>query len=128
MSGLTPGLILSGGADGFIPFEPAALAEFQGEQAGLLVFDLVRRAVWDFAVRRGSGEYRPLLVEYRGGRMPFLKFYSEADYGGDFKTEANYKAPEVQCLIATGGVVDCFDTPEDILAAICGGVLSGRRF
>ena len=70
---------------------------------------------------------RPLLVKYRGEwRMPFLKFYTETDYGGDFKTEANYKAPEVQCLIVTGGVVDCFDTPEDIMAAVDGRHLSGR--
>ena len=62
---------------------------------------------------------RPLLVNYRGEwRMPFLKFYSEADYGGDFKTEANYKAPEVQCLIVSGGMVDCFDTPDEVLSAI----------
>ncbi len=72
---------------------------------------------------------RPLLVEYRGEwRMPFLKFYSEADYGGDFKTEANYKAPEVQCLIATGGVVDCFDAPEDILAAVAAGSYQAEGF
>ncbi|MES2435748.1 MAG: ABC transporter permease [Pseudomonadota bacterium] len=66
---------------------------------------------------------RPLLVEYRGEwRMPFLKFYSEADYGGDFKTEANYKAPEVQCLIISGGMVDCFDKPDEVLSAIHEGV------
>lgn len=72
---------------------------------------------------------RPLLVNYRGEwRMPFLKFYSEADYGGDFRTEANYKAPEVQCLIVTGGVVDCFDTPEDILAAVAAGSYQAEGF
>ena len=72
---------------------------------------------------------RPLLVEYRGEwRMPFLKFYTETDYGGDFKTEANYKAPEVQCLIVTGGVVDCFDAPEDILAAVDAGSYQAEGF
>lgn len=72
---------------------------------------------------------RPLLVEYRGEwRMPFLKFYSETDYGGDFKTEANYKAPEVQCLIVTGGVVDCFDAPEDILTAVDAGTYQADGF
>ncbi len=72
---------------------------------------------------------RPLLVDYRGEwRMPFLKFYTETDYGGDFKTEANYKAPEVQCLIVTGGVVDCFDTPEDILAAVDAGTYQAEGF
>ena len=72
---------------------------------------------------------RPLLVEYRGEwRMPFLKFYTETDFGGDFKTEANYKAPEVQCLIVTGGVVDCFDTPEDIMAAVSAGTYQAEGF
>lgn len=72
---------------------------------------------------------RPLLVEYRGEwRMPFLKFYTETDYGGDFRTEANYKAPEVQCLIVTGGVVDCFDTPEDIMAAVDAGTYQAEGF
>ena len=62
---------------------------------------------------------RPLLVNYRGEwRMPFLKFYSEADFGGDFRTEANYKSPEVQCLIKTGGLVDCFDEPETMIQAV----------
>ncbi len=56
---------------------------------------------------------RPLLVEYRNEwRMPFLSFYSEADFGGDFRTEANYKSPEVDCLIRSGGLVTCFDDPE----------------
>ena len=72
---------------------------------------------------------RPLLVNYRGEwRMPFLKFYTETDYGGDFRTEANYKAPEVQCLIVTGGVVDCFDTPDDILAAVGAGTYQAESF
>ena len=49
----------------------------------------------------------PLLVSYQGQlRAPFISFYSEADYGGDFKTEANYRDPVVQCLIRTGGVVE----------------------
>ncbi|MFM2349231.1 MAG: hypothetical protein RIR04_197, partial [Pseudomonadota bacterium] len=44
----------------------------------------------------------PLLVSYQGDlRAPFISFYSEADYGGDFKTEANYRDPVVQCLIHT---------------------------
>lgn len=62
---------------------------------------------------------KPLLVQYRGEwRMPFMRFYSEKDFGGDFKTEANYKSPEVDCLIRTGGVIDCFDTPKEIIAAV----------
>ncbi|MDB5665934.1 ABC transporter permease [Cypionkella sp.] len=65
---------------------------------------------------------KPLLVNYRGEwRMPFLKFYSEADYGGDFRTEANYKSSEVECFILTGGLESCFDTPEEITAQVKAG-------
>jgi microcin C transport system permease protein len=65
---------------------------------------------------------KPLLVQYRGEwRAPFLTFYSETDFGGDFRTEANYKSPEVDCLIRTGGVIDCFDTPREIIAAVDDG-------
>ena len=53
--------------------------------------------------------------------MPFVHFYSEADFGGDFKTEANYKDPVVQCLIRSAGDEACFDTPEDMLAAMDSG-------
>ena len=61
---------------------------------------------------------RPLLVSYRGEiRSPIVSFYSEQDFGGDFPTEAAYSDPEVQCLIATGGLTDCFDAPREIMAA-----------
>lgn len=61
----------------------------------------------------------PLLVSYQGHlRAPFLTFYSEKDYGGDFLTEANYRDPVVQCLIRTGGGDACFDAPEDILKSV----------
>ncbi len=69
----------------------------------------------------------PLLVSYRGDwRMPFLHFYSEADFGGDFKTEASYRDPVVQCLIRTGGVQSCFDTPEDILKTLADGTIDPK--
>lgn len=34
----------------------------------------------------------------------------------------------MQCLIVTGGVVDCFDTPEDILAAVDAGTYQAEGF
>ena len=91
-----------------------------------------RRAFWSlciFSVLFGLSLFaevlandRPLLVEYRGEwRMPFVKFYSEADFGGDFRTEANYKSPEVGCLIRSGGLEACFDTPDEISTAIDNG-------
>lgn len=58
---------------------------------------------------------RPLLVKYQDGYYtPFLRFYSELTFGGDLRTEANYTTPEVQCLIVTGGSLDCWDDPEGI--------------
>ena len=60
---------------------------------------------------------RPLLVSYKGAwHAPFVRFYSEADFGGDFRTEANYKSAEVQCLIKAGGSLACFDDPKGVAA------------
>jgi microcin C transport system permease protein len=62
---------------------------------------------------------KPILVSYRGElRMPIFKFYPETAFGGDFQTEAIYRDPEVRCLIASGGIEDCFDDPEGILEGI----------
>ncbi|MFS4437831.1 ABC transporter permease [Paracoccaceae bacterium GXU_MW_L88] len=57
---------------------------------------------------------KPLLVSYQGElRVPIFQFYSELDYNGEFAAAADYKAPEVQCLIETGGLTDpCFEDPE----------------
>ena len=101
-------------------------------------FKANRRAYWSlilFAILFGVSLFaevlandRPLLVNYRGEwRMPFLKFYSEADFGGDFRTEANYKSTEVQCLIVTGGLVDCFDEPETTIQSAELGKLDGAE-
>ncbi|MDF1717792.1 MAG: ABC transporter permease [Antarcticimicrobium sp.] len=88
-----------------------------------------RRALWSlwiFAVLFGLSLFaeflandKPILVQYRGGYyMPVFKFYPETAFGGDFQTEAIYRDPEVQCLIASGGLEECFDEPEEIIAAI----------
>lgn len=58
---------------------------------------------------------RPLVVHFNGEwRFPIFEFYSEADFGGEFHTEAEYNAPEVQCLIATGGHEECLYDPEAV--------------
>ena len=99
-------------------------------------FTANRRAYWSlilFSILFGVSLFaevlandRPLLVNYRGEwRVPFLKFYSEADFGGDFRTEANYKSTEVECLILTGGLVDCFDDPDGLIAMAANGTLAG---
>ncbi len=60
---------------------------------------------------------RPLLVSYQGELYtPFLNTYSDAQFGGDFQTEAQYTDPDMQCLIATGGLESCFDDPAGVQA------------
>ncbi len=47
---------------------------------------------------------KPLLVRYDGGfYLPILKVYPETTFGGDFPTEADYRDPVVQDLIAEKG-------------------------
>ncbi|MGZ9810967.1 ABC transporter permease [Pseudoroseicyclus sp. H15] len=93
-----------------------------------------RRALWSLAIfsvlftislfAEFIANDHPIAVQYRGEwRMPIFSFYSEQDFGGDFPTEANYSSPEVQCLIRTGGLVECFDDPVGLRdAAIAGDV------
>ena len=69
---------------------------------------------------------KPLLVQYQGSYYtPFLKFYPETAFGGDFQTEANYRDIEVQCLIRSGGIEACFDDPEGIIAQAALGTVDG---
>lgn len=82
--------------------------------------------MWIFAVLFGltlPAEFlandKPILVSYRGEiYVPVFKFYPETVFGGDFQTEAIYRDPEVECLIQSGGIEDCFDEPEEILSGI----------
>ena len=71
---------------------------------------------------------KPILVNYRGDYfVPILKFYPETAFGGDFKTEAIYRDAEVECLIVSGGLEDCFDAPEEIIADAEDGVVNGEE-
>jgi microcin C transport system permease protein len=92
-------------------------------------FKANRRAYWAlivFSVLYGLSLFaevlandRPLLVSYRGElHAPFLQFYPETAFGGDLRTEANYTLPETQCLIVSGGSLDCWDDPEGISAEV----------
>jgi microcin C transport system permease protein len=71
---------------------------------------------------------RPLVVRFREElRFPVLHFYSEADFGGEFRTEAEYHSPEVRCLIRTGGAEACLDDPEGLYdEAVKTGTVEGR--
>ncbi len=84
-----------------------------------------RRALWSlrvFLVLFGLSLFaeilandRPLLVSYQGEiYTPFLSTYTDAQFGGDFQTEAQYKDPDLQCLIKTGGLESCFDDPAGV--------------
>ena len=62
---------------------------------------------------------RPILVKYQGEYyMPIFNFYPETTFGGDLPIEAQYRYDDIQCLIVTGGVIDCYDDPETILAEV----------
>lgn len=70
---------------------------------------------------------KPILVSYRGDfYTPIFKFYPETTFGGDFRTEAAYRDPEVQCLIKTGGLELCFDDPEHYIEDAVDGDIEGE--
>ncbi len=47
---------------------------------------------------------KPLMVEYKGGYyFPVLTFYDERTFGGDFKTEADYRDPYLRGKILQNG-------------------------
>ena len=54
---------------------------------------------------------KPILISYRGDYYtPIWNTYTEADFGGEFQTEAVYTDPVLDCLIRTGGNLDgCLD-------------------
>ncbi|MFW8635402.1 ABC transporter permease [Cribrihabitans pelagius] len=72
---------------------------------------------------------KPILASYRGELYaPVFNFYPETTFGGDFQTEAIYSDPEVECLIRSGGIEDCFDTPDEILEEIAAGTYAAEGF
>ncbi|NOD65232.1 MULTISPECIES: ABC transporter permease [unclassified Ruegeria] len=98
-----------------------------------------RRAFWSliiFSVLFGlslCAEFiandKPILVKYRGDfYTPIFNFYAETEFGGDFQTEAIYRDPEVQCLIDSGGLEECFDDPEGIIEQIDAGTFQAEGF
>jgi microcin C transport system permease protein len=90
-------------------------------------FKANRRAFWSlivfsvlYAVSLGAeiiANDKPLAVVYRGEILfPITNFYPETRFGGEFRTAANYRAAEVQCLILTGGAELCLDAPRAAMA------------
>ena len=72
---------------------------------------------------------RPILVQYQGSYYtPIFNFYPETEFGGDFRTEAVYRDVEVQCLIISGGLQDCWDYPEGVIEIVeATGSFNGER-
>jgi microcin C transport system permease protein len=71
---------------------------------------------------------KPILLSYRGHLyVPIYRFYPETEFGGDFRTEAIYRDPAVQCLIKTGGREECWDDPEAVSAEAETGMVSGEK-
>ena len=71
---------------------------------------------------------RPLLVKYQNAYyMPILSFYSEETFGGDLRTEAIYSDIEVECLIISGGLEECWDAPEQIITDSQDGIIDARK-
>ncbi len=71
---------------------------------------------------------KPFFVKYRGGfYTPLFSFYPETTFGGDFKTEAVYNDPVVKCLIRSGGLEICFDSPEKVILQIDRGLFDETK-
>ena len=69
---------------------------------------------------------KPILVQYRGDYYtPIFNFYPETTFGGDFRTEAIYSDPEVECLIVSGGLEECWDDPTGVIEDAADGVVGG---
>lgn len=96
-----------------------------------------RRAFWSliiFSVLFGLSLFaevlandKPIYVSYRGESFfPIYNFYPETAFGGDLRTEAVYRDIEIQCLIISGGELDCWDDPEGIIADAQDGEIAGE--
>ena len=92
-------------------------------------------SLWIFLVLYGISLFAeflandvPMVVNYRGAyQFPAFQFHSEASYGGEFRTQADYRSDEVQCLIETGGAELCLDDPDEARALAPTGMVDGHE-
>jgi len=63
---------------------------------------------------------KPLIVNYRGNIFfpIFSGIVTEDQFGGDEGLIVQYNDPAIQCLIKTGGFIDCYDEPEVIMGEL----------
>ncbi len=96
-----------------------------------------RRAFWSlilFSILFGLSLFaefiandKPILIKHNGGYYtPIFNFYPETTFGGDFAGKTEYAYEDVQCLIVTGGILDCYDDPEGVIAEAETGVYQGE--
>jgi microcin C transport system permease protein len=108
-------------------------------QRRLRNFKRNRRATWSlliFSILFGLSLFaefiandKPIIVNYRGElRMPVFQYFSERDFGGDLRTPARYLDVELQCLIVTGGMTDCYDDPEGLIEQAQAGTIMSDDF
>jgi len=101
-------------------------------------FKANRRALWSLVVlgmlyvlslfAEFIANDRPIIINYQGEYyFPIGNFYSETTFGGDFRTEAQYDDPVVQCLIRAGGAELCFDDPAEATAQAATGIVDGEE-
>ena len=97
-----------------------------------------RRALWSliiFTVLFGLSLFaeflandKPILIKHKGEYYtPVFAFYPETTFGGDFEGRTEYAYEDVQCLIITGGIEECYDDPEGILEQAETGVVNGEE-
>ncbi|MCE8006057.1 ABC transporter permease [Aestuariivita sp.] len=92
-------------------------------------------SLWIFSVLFGLSLFaeflaydKPILIRYQNSfYTPIWSFYPETAFGGDFQTEAVYRDPEVQCLIITGGLDQCFDDPDGYIQDAQDGIVEGEE-
>ena len=71
---------------------------------------------------------KPLLIKYRDNfYVPIFSFYPEKTFGGDLKTEAIYSDIEIECLIVTGGLEECWNAPELLISDAQDSVIQNKK-
>ncbi|MEM9972265.1 MAG: ABC transporter permease [Pseudomonadota bacterium] len=127
------------------PVEPAAIPDGPTRRPWLSPlnqrrwrnFTKNRRAYWSlviFSILFGLSLFaefiandRPILVKHQGEYYtPIFNFYPETTFGGDLAIEAQYQYEDVECLIITGGLEDCFDDPFGVMEQAETGVVNGE--
>ena len=69
---------------------------------------------------------KPLVVNYRGNIIfpIFSGTVTEDQFGGDEGLIVQYTDPAIQCLIKTGGFIDCYDEPDVIMEKLEQGLIT----